>query len=250
MNPVDDNPNVIAATTETPAHQPATAEEVRADIVKVDGQAADPADADLKVEAEAAIEIAREIRKLDGPLVDIRNPRSDAEGAHKELQPAKKEAEEPELNPHHAAPPSAPPAPIVAAAKPEGTGDQRDTSKLDSVGNVKGDPAEEAPEALHGSGPRGVGAPNESLEAEEKRLRDRIADIRAQRGMSSTDQVDSIGNAQHVFKQEEQGHDKHGMRIPDKSTGEIVETAPVHVGPRGAGAPPDTFHGKRPNGRS
>jgi hypothetical protein len=132
-----------------------------------------------------------------------------------------------------------------------------------ALGNVKGafpvdedgkadrskDAVEEHDEQ-HGSGPRGAGAPNESLADEEKRLRERLADIRSQRGMSNTDQVDSIGNAQHAFKHEVQGHDKHGARIPDLNTGEIVESAPAHIGPRGLGAPPETFHGKRPNGRS
>lgn len=151
-----------------------------------------------------------------------------------------------EPSPHAAAPPSAEPEPIRKPTPAEGTGDSRDTDKVDSLGTEKGDQtAGEAHDPLAGTGPRGANVSPEHL-SEAKKVESTAAEQkRLQKGMSSSDFVDSIGNKQGEFVTEAQGLDKHGARIPDKITDELKEPPPPMIGPRGHHAPPESFHGKR-----
>jgi hypothetical protein len=133
-----------------------------------------------------------------------------------------------------AAPASASPEPIKKPSPAENTGDPRDTSQVDSLGNPKGtfplgevqyhgerkgetpvfrdkDPLE-AHDPLQGSGPRGADVPPEHLSEARKAETAAAETARLQRGMSSTDAVDSIGNP-----------------------------SDVPPGPRGANAPKDSF---------
>jgi hypothetical protein len=140
-------------------------------------------------------------------------------------------------NPHELAPPSAAPAEAKTPTPVEGTGDSRDTDKVDSLGNEKTD------KGL--VGPRGANVSPEHLSEAKKGESAAAEQRRLQRGMSSTDFVDSIGNKQGEFRTEPQGLDKHGAKIPDKVTDERVEAPPPMVGPRGHSSPPESFHGKR-----
>lgn len=151
-----------------------------------------------------------------------------------DLQQQKAERELADLNPHLAAPPSLPhqePKKPVAGGP---TQPSRDEDKLDSLGNEKSD--------VGPIGPRGAHVSPEHLTEEEKAESEKKRQEREHRGMSSTAAIDSAGNSKDIFRHEPQGHDKHGMRIPDKNTGELVEEAPKHVGPRGMGVPKDTYH--------
>src|SRR5262249_7273271 len=110
----------------------------------------------------------------------------------------------------------------------------------DSAGNKKTAPGP--------VGPRGKHAPLESLSEERKRELGEEQETKARAGMSSTDTVDSFGNAQHSYPTTAQGHDKHGARRTDQvhTDQKPVEPAPAQVGPRGASAPQDSHHGKKP----
>lgn len=94
-------------------------------------------------------------------------------------------------------------------------------------------------------GPRGANVPLEHLSEAQKAETAAAEEKRLQRGMASTDFVDSRGEKQGEFKVEPQGFDTHGARIPDKITDELVEPPPPMVGPRGQGAPQDTYHGAK-----
>jgi hypothetical protein len=161
------------------------------------------------------------------------------------------ETEKEEQNSHDAgglglAPASQEPEPIRKPVPVEGTGDSRDTNKVDSLGNPKGDQVSgEEHDQVSGTGPRGANVSPEHLPEARRAESAQTEERRLQHGMSSTDDVDSIGNDQGAFRVEPQGLDKHGARIPDKVTDELVEEQPAQIGPRGANAPPETFHGKR-----
>jgi hypothetical protein len=163
------------------------------------------------------------------------------------------------VDPHKLAPASVEPAPVKKATPAEGTGDHRDTSQVDSLGNKKGafllgetefhgerkgetpvfrdkDPVE-AHDPLVGSGPRGANVPPEHLTEAQKAETEAAETKRLQQGMSSTHAVDSIGNAKGAFKVVPQGNDAFGNRKPDWVTDEVVEEHPPMVGPRGKDAP-------------
>lgn len=114
-----------------------------------------------------------------------------------------------------------------------------DSNLHDSAGNKKTEPGP--------IGPRGKNAPLETLSEEHKRKLAEEQEAKGRVGMSSTDTVDSFGNAQHAYATEAQGHDRHGVRRADKvDTNKVLETAPAQVGPRGTNAPQDSHHGKKP----
>ena len=180
-------------------------------------------------------------------------------------QPGVEAAEEhSDVNPENA---SKPPAAVQRPVDPAGTGDQRDTSKIDTLGNPKGafpttepewhgerkgeqqvlrdqEPIE-AHDPLVGSGPRGANVSPEHLSEAKQKESAAAQTERLQRGMSSTDNKDSVGNPKGTFRTEAQGHDEHGMRIPDVVTDEVVEEHPPMVGPRGKDAPNESFHGRK-----
>lgn len=158
-----------------------------------------------------------------------------------------------------AEPPKEPEAPEVEAPAPPAPSNFRAGGPLnpslnedlhDSLGKPKTIEDEKgnqvaiaAPQPI---GPRGANVPPEHL-SEGKKAETAAAEAkRLQQGMSSTDLVDSRGKKQGEFKVEPQGLDKHGARIPDKVTDELVDPPPAMVGPRGKDAPPETYHGKKP----
>lgn len=114
-----------------------------------------------------------------------------------------------------------------------------DPDKQDSLGNMK--------ENVVAIGPRGADAPADLMtEADKQAARDK-QDARLRVGMSSTVGKDSTGAAKGSFQVTPQGNDNHGMRLPDKvDYSKPVESPAAHVGPRGANAPQDCFHGARP----
>ena len=142
-----------------------------------------------------------------------------------------------ELNPHLTAPPSKPHEEPKKAVAGGPTQPSRDEDKLDSLGNPK---FAEGDSKL--VGPRGANVSPEHLSEEQKAESEKKRQEREHRGMSSTAKIDSAGNSKHIYRHEPQGHNKHGMRLPDRNTGELVEESPKHVGPRGTGVPKDTFH--------
>jgi hypothetical protein len=132
-------------------------------------------------------------------------------------------------------PASQEPEPIKKPVPIEGTGDQRDTSKVDTLGNEK----------IHIDevGPRGSNAPQDMLtDADRKRMAEE-ADRRAHQNMASTDKVDSVGNPQGHFETSPGGKDEHGAKKPDTvHYDRPIEEQPAHLGPRGKDAPKETFH--------
>lgn len=111
-----------------------------------------------------------------------------------------------------------------------------DTSKVDSLGNVKTD--------LRTFGPQGVGLPGDTQTAEQRKAADDARDAKLGENMPDTSAVDSVGSKKGHFAVIPQGFDKHGARIPDKVDWSTpIETVAQHAGPRGKGAPKDTFHG-------
>lgn len=114
-----------------------------------------------------------------------------------------------------------------------------DTTKFDDLGNEKLDPSKH--------GPRGKNMPADVLTDAERQVNADAAEKKLQAGLAPTNKIDSVGAQKGSFKITPQGHDKHGARLPDEvDTSEVVEPVPAHVGPRGVGAPPDSFHGARP----
>lgn len=116
-----------------------------------------------------------------------------------------------------------------------------DTTKFDSLGNLKADTGP--------IGPRGEGAPLDVMTEEDKAKVAQAQEKRLQAGMSSTAKVDSLGNPKGGFETKAHGHNIHGMRIPDSVDYSKPVEAPALVGPRGKGAQPDTYHGPKPSGR-
>lgn len=117
-----------------------------------------------------------------------------------------------------------------------------DTTKFDDIGNVKdlGDHGE-------GFGPRGKNMPRDVMTDAQKQAHADAAEKVLQAGLAPTNAIDSVGKAKGSFVVTPQGHDDHGMRLPDKvDYSQPIEPVAAHVGPRGVGAPQDTFHGERP----
>ncbi len=118
-------------------------------------------------------------------------------------------------------------------------GPSLDTNALDDLGHEKSDTTQ--------IGPRGRNVPLDVLtEAQRNAIEQKQEDKRTA-AMAPTDHIDSAGNLKGHFATTENGYDKNGARIPDTVDYDVViEERPAQVGPRGSGAPQDTFHGKRP----
>jgi len=149
-------------------------------------------------------------------------------------------------------PPSAPPAEVKHAIEGSPHNPSHDSDLVDSLGNAKTEEAEldekgqvvkvttvEKAGTAGQVGPRGKGAPPESLSAEEKAKRQRAEEERLAKGMSSTARVDSIGNLKGAFEDPKK-----------RSEDTRVEDQHHMVGPRGKGAPADSYHGPRPAKKS
>lgn len=92
-------------------------------------------------------------------------------------------------------------------------------------------------------GPRGQHVPQDSMLAEDRAAAAVAADAAQGAKMAPTAGIDSRGDQKGTFEVTAQGHDKHGMRLPDKvDYSKPVEPAAQH-GPRGTGVPKDSFHG-------
>ncbi len=173
------------------------------------------------------------IEKLVDELADIA-----AEGQHPQATPAAHPPQEPSEDPadlHQTAPPSlANPTSHGTAVLGGPHNPSLDTEKYDSRGNEKKDPGP--------FGPRGAFVSPEHLTEVQRDQRAAAEAKRLQRGMSSSDHVDSIGQVKGEHYVVERGRDEHGMRRPD----EVIrheEPQPEHlqVGPRGKGIPKDSF---------
>jgi hypothetical protein len=189
------NPELVPATSETPAHVPDTPEQVRADEV--------------------------DVHKFD-----------DDGGA----QPAAEGDPHPDqgLDP---APPSVAPVVVPPPAPAENHQPSNDEAQNDSLGFAK-----EAGLV----GPRGANVSPEHLTEIQKAESAEAIDRRAHVGMSSTDHIDSIGNPKGAFETFDRGNDRHGAKRPDFIfQDEPVEQHQPMVGPRGVGAPKDSFHKAR-----
>ena len=173
---------------------------------------------------------------------------------------AAEEKPEPELQGHSmpSAEPKPPEQPITTAAAPDSApapssflppnpnvvwnDPKADPAKNDSLGSEKSDKGE--------FGPRGASLPPDLQTDVQRQTAADEKEAKLRENMASTAHVDSIGRPKGAFKTAEQGFDSHGARIPDVvDYSQVLEEHPVHVGPRGQGAPKDTFHGKRPAAR-
>lgn len=94
-------------------------------------------------------------------------------------------------------------------------------------------------------GPRGVNVPPEHLTEARKAETAEAEARRLQQGMSSTDAVDSRGVKQGTFEIVPGEKDAAGVKQPDTVTDVLIEAQPAQIGPRGVGAPPETYHGKK-----
>ena len=113
-----------------------------------------------------------------------------------------------------------------------------DTTKKDSLGSEKTDKGE--------FGPKGNKPPDVMTDAERQDIADK-REARMRQNMADTSKVDSLGNKKGRFQTTPQGNDSHGMKIPDAvDYSKPVEAIAPQVGPRGVGAPQDTYHGVRP----
>lgn len=112
-----------------------------------------------------------------------------------------------------------------------------DADKLDSTGKN-----EKSGEVL---GPRGADKPGDVMSDDERAAIAKKREDRLAKGMSPTHSTDSTGNPKGHFATIAQGNDKHGARIPDEiDYSTVVEPHLPALGPRGPGAPKDTFHKK------
>lgn len=112
-----------------------------------------------------------------------------------------------------------------------------DADKLDSTGEN-----EKSGEVL---GPRGVDKPGDVMSDDERAAIAKKREDRLAKGMSPTHSTDSTGNPKGHFATIPQGNDKHGARIPDEiDYSTVIEPHLPTLGPRGPGAPKDTFHKK------
>jgi hypothetical protein len=119
------------------------------------------------------------------------------------------------------------------------TDPNRDTTKEDSLGNKKTD--------LGTFGPKGDSLPPDVQTDAQRQAAADAKEAKLQQGMASTVAVDSLGEQKGRFAVTPQGYDKQGAKIPDEvDRSQVVEAQPVFTGPRGQGAPQDTFHGARP----
>lgn len=129
----------------------------------------------------------------------------------------------------------------ATAPKPptaQAVGPSLDSDKKDSLGNEKDGVA---------VGPRGADLPPDVMtDADKQKVAD-AHEARLSKNMSSTDGKSSTGTPKGSFQTTAQGVNLHGMKIPDKiDYSKPVEAPPAQVGPRGVGAPQDTYHGAKP----
>jgi hypothetical protein len=118
-----------------------------------------------------------------------------------------------------------------------------DTEVFDDAGNEKTDQGI----GDEGFGPRGHNIPRDVMSDAERQQQADDAEAKLKAGLAPTNIIDSTGAPKGAFQVTPQGHDKHGMRLPDKiDTTKVMEPVAPHVGPRGVGAPQDCFHGPRP----
>lgn len=112
-----------------------------------------------------------------------------------------------------------------------------DADEMDSTGeNAKTDGI---------PGPRGADRPADVMSDDERAQIALKHEEKLRKGMSPTHSIDSTGKPKGEFEIEQMGHDKHGARIPDRVLyDEPVQKHVPMVGPRGAGAPKDSFHKK------
>lgn len=112
-----------------------------------------------------------------------------------------------------------------------------DQDKFDSTGkNVKS-----------GSipGPQGADKPPDVMTDEERAAVAKKQEAKLASGIASTHGVDSVGKLKGSFEVTPQGNDKNGAKIPDKvDYAKPVTPVAAQVGPRGQGAPKDTYHRK------
>lgn len=111
-----------------------------------------------------------------------------------------------------------------------------DTTKKDSLGNEKLDQGT--------FGPKGKSVPPDVQTETERQASADAKEAKLAKGMASTAGVDSVGKPKGAFKTTSQGHDKHGAKIPDNVDYSQPVEAPVHAGPRGKGAPKDSYRAK------
>lgn len=111
-----------------------------------------------------------------------------------------------------------------------------DTTKKDSMGNEKLDQGT--------FGPKGKSVPPDVQTEVERQAAADAKEAKLAKGMASTAGVDSVGKPKGAFKTISQGVDKHGAKIPDKVDYSQPLEKPVHAGPRGKGAPKDTYRAK------
>lgn len=108
------------------------------------------------------------------------------------------------------------------------------SDRYDSLGNPKSNVR------LPGPG-KADSAPPDAFTSEETAARTKQADAKRIGKMASTADVDSRGAPKGAFQVTPQGHDKNGMRLPDKvDYSKPLEAAPKH-GPRGPNAPKDSY---------
>lgn len=135
----------------------------------------------------------------------------------------------------HAAPDSLPNPTSHVKGIPGGpTQPSLDTDKFDDFGHEKKDGP---------VGPRGHSLPQDSMLAEDRAAAAAKSEDDKKELYASTATQDSRGDQKGTFAVTPQGHDKHGMRIPDKVDYSKPVEPPAQHGPRGNGAPKDSFHG-------
>ena len=110
-----------------------------------------------------------------------------------------------------------------------------DSDKFDGFGHAK-DETEARP------GGRGHGAPADSMLAEDRAAAAAKSEDEKKSLYASTATLDSAGKPKGTFQVTPQGNNIHGMRIPDKVDYSKPVEAPVPHGPRGTGAPKDSFN--------
>jgi hypothetical protein len=118
-----------------------------------------------------------------------------------------------------------------------------DTTKFDDVGNVK-----DLGEHGEGFGPRGENKPRDVMTDAERQAHVDAAEKVLQAGLAPTNAIDSVGKAKGSFAVTPQGprRSRDALAGQNRLPRKPIEPVAAHVGPRGVGAPPDTFHGERP----
>jgi hypothetical protein len=161
------------------------------------------------------------------PKASAKNPPASVESAPKAPSAADLDAV--------AAEEAAKQATAAAPGAPSTKAVEADFDKVDSTGkNLKSGAI---------PGPKGKDAPPDVLSDAERSKIASAAEARISKNMANTHAVDSIGNKKGSFKVVPQGLDRNGAKIPDKvDYSKPVTPVAAQLGPRGSGAPKDTFH--------